>query len=491
MRRFHGDITRPLQQYECNMCAKIFTSKGMLNVHKKSVHEREEFVCDICNSVFTIKSSLDRHKKIKHDDFLYLCHLCAFKAPQKRTVDAHKESMHPEASKGKSHKCSKCDFETTFKFQFIKHTKRHIFQCHICEKSLSNKRSLAFHVFHHSKKIRHKCKFCFFSTFNSLVLRHHMKSSHPVIKSFPCTQCNLKFSSTRKLSSHKASEHPKVRMLKACHSCDFSSYSQSSLIRHSNSHLYRKCEICQQNIKDFPRSVARHAKRHECNICQKVVSVGHAHPKKTEKMCLVCNKIVRSNHNHKENKVLQTYPCEECQKTFAMEGNLRIHMRTHTKEKPFTCSTCNKSFSQTAGLARHKLACADVRDVSCPLCDKKFRSNSDRDKHTSGVHFKLRKFKCDQCPKSFTDGTPLKYHIKAAHGDGSHLVECPSCERKFSDKRHFKRHFSKVHEEVDSYIVDCLVCGKQYADKGGLKNHMDKFHSTMVGNVVLMLDRTN
>ena len=70
-------------------------------------------------------------------------------------------------------------------------------------------------------------------------------------------------------------------------------------------------------------------------------------------------------------------------------------------------------------------------------------------------------------------------------------VPCPSCERKFSDKRHFKKHFTKVHEEDDSARVDCDICGKNYTDKGGLKIHKDKFHSGMDGNVVLLLDRSN
>ena len=315
---------------------------------------------------------------------------------------------------------------------------------------------------------------CFFSTCNKLVLRQHTRRSHKVIKEISCAKCDLKFSSPSELYIHKKTKHTK--MLRKCPSCEFSCYHQSRFERHSKKHetkQYKKCDVCLQEIRDLPALIARHAKKHACDICKKVVDVNHKHPKR--KNCPLCDKIVPLSHQHKNTENQEINSCTFCQKTFAIKEYLKIHMRTHTKEKPYTCSLCNKSFSQLGGLARHKLACTDVREVSCLLCASKFRTDSDRVKHTSAVHFKVRKFKCNQCPKAFTDGTPLKYHQKTAHGDGSHLVQCPSCERKFSDKRHFKRHNSKVHENDKSARVNCPICGKQYTDKEGLKKHRDKY----------------
>ncbi|XP_001861786.2 zinc finger protein 879 [Culex quinquefasciatus] len=247
----------------------------------------------------------------------------------------------------------------------------------------------------------------------------------------------------------------------------------------SSFELNQHMEYCPARMKPNPfnfqmsnvTSLASNSADLNCYICQKSfnnVQELKYHESLHSNASLKCNFCLQNftcprtlKHHMDQHKIKNTLPdgrfrCDLCDATFKLYGNLIIHRRSHTGERPYPCNICGRAFSTSSNMKTHM----------------------------NVVHSQDRPFKCHLCHKSFNSETRLRSHVESHsypmgsmsnEASGSELSStCKICNKTFSHPSYLTIHY-RVHTGERPY--QCKFCTSAFATSGNLKVHM-RIHAT-------------
>ncbi|KAH8284499.1 hypothetical protein KR018_000872 [Drosophila ironensis] len=133
-----------------------------------------------------------------------------------------------------------------------------------------------------------------------------------------------------------------------------------------------------------------------CNLC----------PRRFDRLVDMERHKLRSHFDRK-------LKCEYCQKPFAVENDLKVHLLIHTGEKPHVCSICSKAFRLKLLLDHHINGVhLNLRPHGCHICPKSFRKKFELSNHIKG-HLNIRDKKCEMCAATFYDHSSLSRHRRS------------------------------------------------------------------------------
>lgn len=142
-----------------------------------------------------------------------------------------------------------------------------------------------------------------------------------------------------------------------CDDCDFLADDDKSLQEHRKQHeekLYA-CTICSKTFK-LRQHLLIHSHTHVELQQERLEQTADAKPTYS---CTKCTKVFINRGNLLNHAVechgnVKNFSCEICLKSFKYNVQLRIHMRTHSGERPHTCEICHRGFSQLSNLRSHR-----------------------------------------------------------------------------------------------------------------------------------------
>lgn len=320
------------------------------------------------------------------------------------------------------------------------HRAHYTLQCRRCHRRCLDAKALENHEMY-CRRRRYECYMCGFSRFGISFskFRRHVVIKHTGESGIKClnTNCPKRFSSKDIFGAHITRHHPDL--------------------------LKYLCLICNQSFQNTADKKLHQnnctRKRIECYLCFQT----------TSNMKKLRTHMVHSHTGEKK------YHCVKCSKSFQMEANLKIHIKSHTINKRDLpkCSYCQKHFIDTKYKKKHEFQCK--KSYECYVCKRTFPNFTELYGKHFRVHLGERPYQCKHCRKTIASIRCYKLHVIDFHL-ASYRFKCNECNGIITARKDFRVHQQKcmkpIRQSANVVYFTCSLCGSGLKRLPQLRDHI-------------------
>lgn len=369
--------------------------------------------------------------------------------------------------------------------------------CPICvTRQFRDANKLARHMRMHTKEKPFSCPLCSLTFSQSYHMTRHMRNQHGAGPHI-CSTCGESLGSYAELQIHKGRHKSQVV---SCYACNEKFTNNDAYINHLSSHgkdpstqTLEQSSYQSDGLTD-KEIIKSGIESNENNVCNNnttesdvdsgasdVQGRGSEVKVKTEDKESTEDKDAtqgKSQDAHGKKGTSKTkskgHFCPICVgRRFRGPNKLARHMRTHTKEKPFSCPVCALTFSQSYHMTRHLRNQHNLGEYVCSKCGKSLNSWLELRAHKKA--HAVEGVTCLACDKQFKNKAALVSHLKIhqkVQSSSPKSLTCGDCGKVFHRMYHLKRHIVTHRKELGGECYSCPDCKKKFAFPEDLNKHL-------------------
>ena len=176
---------------------------------------------------------------------------------------------------------------------------------------------------------------------------------------------------------------------------------------------------------------------------------------------------------------MMKYECTQCDKVFARQQYLRIHIKSIHGGSNFACDLCDFTTNRKDGLKHHRESIHEGVVYPCDQCEYVANYKQRLKNHKLNVHLGV-KFPCSTCDYVGNNAPALKYHLETAHS--GLIFPCNMCDFVANGPINLKRHKKSQHETSARRPVLQLSCDQcDFVTKSAkwLEKHKNSEHDVV------------